>query len=100
MRKLKLTVDAKAVEWFQREMDVQPGDSIRFFVRYGGSSPVNTSFSLGVVKEAPKEVGVSTKVNDILFFIIPDELEYFDGHDLLVTVDEIGELQFQFLKNS
>lgn len=99
MRKLRLTVDEKAVKWFQEEMDVQKGEAVRIFVRYGGSTPVNTSYSLGVIKEQPKEIGVSTKVDEILFYIISDEIEYFDGHDLVITVDDRGELQFQFVKN-
>ncbi|HEY4553030.1 MAG TPA: HesB/YadR/YfhF family protein [Bacillaceae bacterium] len=78
----------EALQWFQKEMDLQKGDSIRFYVRYGGSSPIQEGFSLGLNKEAPMETGAEKEQEGILFFVEERDLWYFDGYDLHVGYDE------------
>ena len=57
---MKIILSNEALLWFKQEMEVEPGDAIRFFARYGGSSSIQAGFSLGVTKEQPDEVAIET----------------------------------------
>ncbi|EJL43612.1 hypothetical protein BAG01nite_38540 [Brevibacillus agri] len=81
---MKLTVTAPAVAWFKEEWGCKEGDSVRFFVRYGGVSTVQDSFSMGIAKEQPNEVGLSAVVDGITFYMEQDELWYMNGNGLIV----------------
>ncbi|WP_420812543.1 HesB/YadR/YfhF family protein [Planococcus salinus] len=47
---MEIKISDDAIKWFQQEMEVSKGDSIRFYVRYGGSGNLQPGFSLGVAK--------------------------------------------------
>ncbi|MBU8907402.1 HesB/YadR/YfhF family protein [Desertibacillus haloalkaliphilus] len=81
---MKITITEPALKWFEEEMDIEKGEFIRFFARYGGDSSVQQGFSLGVTKESPKEAAATLDVNGYTFFIESDDLWYFDNHDLHV----------------
>ncbi|MCM3593764.1 HesB/YadR/YfhF family protein [Brevibacillus borstelensis] len=81
---MKLTVTQSALAWFEEECGFQSGDYVRFFARYGGSSTIQDSFSMGFTKEEPDNIGLSTEVNGITFYIVEDEVWYLDGKDMLV----------------
>lgn len=58
---MHIQVEAKARSWFENEMEVSQGDYVRFFVRYGGSSPfikvfhsVSPKMSLWKSEQKPK----------------------------------------------
>ena len=87
------------MHWFHKEMEAEKGDNIRFFARYGGSSPIHEGFSLGVTKDTPFEPAVTYKKEDILFFIEETDEWYFDGHDLYVELDSTrDELSYVYKK--
>ncbi|MGN7410326.1 HesB/YadR/YfhF family protein [Sporosarcina sp. SAFN-010] len=97
---MNIRISNEATQWFDEEMDVEAGDSIRFFARYGGSSPLHEGFSLGVIREQPDEVAVETILDDVRYYIETRDLWYFDGHDLQVGVNEdLGELQYDYVKS-
>lgn len=81
---MNLSVTAAAVAWFREEWGCQEGDSIRFFVRYGGASTIQHSFSMGIAKEEPNNAGLSTVIEGITFYMEQDELWYMNGKDLTV----------------
>lgn len=33
---MNIIITPKALDWFKKELDLQAGDAIRFFARYGG----------------------------------------------------------------
>ena len=89
----------EALLWFTEEMETVPGDAIRFFARYGGSSPLHAGFSLGVTKEQPDEVEVETEHEQVRFYIETRDKWYFDNHNLLVNVDpQQNELVYSYEK--
>jgi len=97
---LKIFISQDAVKWFQEEMEVSTGDTIRFYARYGGSSPIQQGFSLGMTKDTPFEPVVTVKVGEVLFFIEEVDEWYFDRHDLYVHVDhELDELAYTYKKS-
>jgi len=84
---MNFTISNEAAIWYKEEFNLQNGDSLRFFVRYGGCGTVQKGFSLGVVKEVPVDVGTMTTKNGITFFIEEKDLWYFDGKDLSIELD-------------
>ncbi|MCZ2258160.1 HesB/YadR/YfhF family protein [Sporosarcina sp. G11-34] len=96
---MKIVLSDAALNWFKEEMEVVPGDAIRFFARYGGASPLHEGFSLGVMKEQPDEVAVETTHGDTLYYVESRDEWYFDGHDLHVNVNpELKELIYSYEK--
>jgi uncharacterized protein YneR len=97
---MKLEISESALAWFKDELGLADGDKVKFFVKYGGSSPVQPGFSLGISpRETPRHIGVSTTAGGILFFIEEDDLWYFDKHDLYVQYNEQhDELEFMYKK--
>lgn len=96
---MNIFVTSDSANWYISEMDLTKGDKIRFFVRYGGCSTVQSGFSLGVEKAEPFEVGAQTLVNGILFYIEEKDVWYFSDHDLNVTYNvKLDEPVFEYLK--
>ncbi|NPC92915.1 hypothetical protein HOO54_11920 [Bacillus sp. WMMC1349] len=94
---MNLNMNKEALQWYKKELDLEQGDHIRFFVRYGGCSSVQKGFSLGISKDEPQRIGASLEVDGITFFVEESDIWYFDGHDLLVTYHEsAGEPMFEY----
>jgi uncharacterized protein YneR len=92
---MNITVTNEALQWYKEELDLQSGDMVKFFVRYGGCSTVQKGFSLGVGKQQPVLIGAQTEVEGITFYIEDQDLWYFEGRDLVVSYDEAkGEPDF------
>ncbi|SFP17122.1 HesB/YadR/YfhF family protein [Salibacterium halotolerans] len=81
---MNITLSAPALKWFEQEMEAAEGDSIRFFARYGGRSPIHPGFSLGVTKAEPFEPWAQMTENGIVFYVEEKDKWYFEGYDLHV----------------
>mgnify|MGYP006801310523 FL=1 len=88
---MEIKLTEKAVEWFKEEMEIEHGDYIRFYARYGGSSPFHEGFSLGMTREQPHEIGIETVIEDVHFFIEKSDEWFFSNHHLVVDVDESSD---------
>lgn len=96
---MNIILTEEAIEWFHKEMEAGNNDYIKFFARYGGSSPLHEGFSLGITKEQPDEMKVHVEQNGIHFYIEDRDFWYFDGHDLHVKVDPaMNELVYSYEK--
>ncbi|MEW9669052.1 HesB/YadR/YfhF family protein [Ammoniphilus sp. 3BR4] len=93
---MKITITDKAMTWFREEMDVKPGDYIRFFARYGGCSTVQSGFSLGVSRDMPNHLGKKHEQAGITFYIEESDLWYFGENDLNVDCSSEDELTFTY----
>lgn len=94
---MKILIANEAYEWFKKEMEVESGDYIRFYARYGGSSPFHEGFSLGMNRELPHEIGVETEREGIHFYIEKTDEWFFNDHDLHVSVDSsLDELKYEY----
>lgn len=92
---IKITDDA--TDWYERELEVKAGDSIRFFVRYGGVGGRIPGFSLGINLEQPNTVHASISINGITYYIEEADAWYFDENNLMVHLDEkLQEPQFTY----
>lgn len=96
---MKIVLSDDARRWFGEEMEAETGDYIKFFARYGGSSPLHDGFSLGIMKEPPDELAVETEVDGVHFYIENRDYWFFDEHNLQVDVDpERNELVYTYEK--
>ncbi|MEH7453145.1 HesB/YadR/YfhF family protein [Gottfriedia acidiceleris] len=93
---MKITISEDALKWFQDEMNVKEGDTIRFFARYGGNSTIHKGYSLGVTKEQPLDIGESITIDNVVYFINETDLWYFKDYNLNVIVNENNELHFDY----
>ncbi|WCN37988.1 HesB/YadR/YfhF family protein [Aneurinibacillus uraniidurans] len=92
---MTFTIEPTALDWFRSEMSVQQGEFVRFFVRIGGCSTVQTGFSLGVAKEAPKEIGISTTIDEITFYMEKEDVWYLNEQNLRVSYNSSrDEIEF------
>ena len=86
---MNLTISPKAQKWFTKELELESGDSIRFFGKYGGSTNVHTGFTTGMQLTKPSnETLAQIKAEDILFFVDETDDWFFQGYDLAVDYDE------------
>jgi uncharacterized protein YneR len=98
---MKLTISDQAAKWYIDELGLQEGSHLRFYVRYGGHSTVQSGFSLGIMQEEPENAAAATTLNEINFYVEEKDLWYFDGHDLLITFNEkLTEPEFHYEKNA
>ena len=96
---MNILLTDEALQWFKREMEVETGDTIRFYARYGGSSPFHEGFSLGMTCEEPIEIGVKTVIDGITYYIDEKDLWFFNDHNLHVVIDAtIDELKYDYRK--
>jgi uncharacterized protein YneR len=96
---MNISITDEALKWFKDEMNIEEGDFIRFYVRYGGSSPLHDSFSLGVNKEDPIDIGTKTEVDGTTFFVEENDIWFFSDHDLHVNYNEkLDELAYEYKK--
>lgn len=96
---MKIFISTDALKWFHDEMEVQNGDTIRFYARYGGTSPINEGFSIGMTIDTPVIPSVTVTIENILFFIEEKDEWFFNGHDLYVDVDtKTEELAYSYKK--
>jgi len=93
---MKITISEDALKWFQDEMNVKEGDTIRFFARYGGNSTIHKGYSLGVTKEQPVDIGESITIDNVVYYINETDLWYFKDYNLSVIVNENNELHFDY----
>ncbi|KGR74943.1 HesB/YadR/YfhF family protein [Ureibacillus sinduriensis] len=96
---MNIKITEEALRWFKEEMEVSAGDMIRFYARYGGSSPFHEGFSLGMNREEPHDVGVKKIIDEVHFYIEKNDLWFFNDHDLLVDVNAgTEELKYDYIK--
>jgi len=96
---MNITLTDEALQWFKNEMEVETGDTIRFYARYGGSSPFHEGFSLGMTREEPLEMSVHTEADGITYYIEHKDLWFFNDYNLHVDVDaQLYELKYDYVK--
>jgi len=96
---MNIALTDEALHWFKREMEVETGDTIRFYARYGGSSPFHEGFSLGMTREEPIEIGVKTVIDGVTYYIDEKDLWFFNNYNLHVDIDATNdEIKYDYRK--
>ncbi|UXU82755.1 hypothetical protein MUA77_07940 [Mammaliicoccus sciuri] len=94
---MNLEITEKAIEWFKDELEFNDDQALRFFVRYGGEFQLKQGFSPAFTVEelSSSEVGFKDAKNDIPFFIDEKDLWYFDDNDLVIDLNDNGEIKYE-----
>ncbi|MGG1678586.1 HesB/YadR/YfhF family protein [Neobacillus sp. NRS-1170] len=96
---MNIHISKEAAAWYKEELNIKNGDFVRFFVRYGGCSTVQSGFSLGISTEEPVDIGAASNLDEITFYIEEKDLWYFDNHDLVITYhSDYEEPVFEYKK--
>ncbi|NIK79520.1 uncharacterized protein YneR [Paenibacillus castaneae] len=85
---MKLVVEQTAARWYKSEMELVDGDAVRIYVRLGGCGSVHPGLSLGVIKDTPRNLGISQEVDGIIYFIEEDNIWYLENKSLRISFDE------------
>ena len=70
---MKVTVTPKELEWFKKEIVLEPGQGIRFFGKVYGSTQVHEGFSVGMSVDRTERVMFQETIDGVLFFIDKNE---------------------------
>ena len=97
---MKIEISDKALQWFQDEVGLEQGDSVRFFTQIYGSSPIQEGYALAFTIDHDTSDAVVPTVSDgITFFINDADLWFFKGHDLYVEYNEaLDEVEYDYKK--
>jgi uncharacterized protein YneR len=83
------TVTKRAARFYKKEMELENGEAIRLFVRYGGKAGKN-GFSVGVERSGKLDRHCDqTIIDGITFFADPDDRWFLDT----VTLDADENLE-------
>lgn len=78
----KLQISTDAFMFLEKEFELKEFDYVKFFVRLGGHGLSKEGFTLGIIKDAPQELGIFTKINDVCFYFEKDD-EWFLENQVL-----------------
>lgn len=93
---MQIKMSDKVFQWYKEELELTKGDSIRFYIRYGGLNSFVKGFSLGLDKDTPEQSNTLLEKDGITFFIEDNDTWYFDNKDLEIELDaQFGEPEFR-----
>lgn len=92
---MKINVTEEALQFFKDEMEVEAGQTVRLFAKYGGSTDLTHGFSVGVITEDIDNVAVETEADGIRFVVAEQDEWLFQGQDVNVEIrgDEVVFVQ-------
>ncbi|MCL6631739.1 MAG: hypothetical protein K6T63_03825 [Alicyclobacillus herbarius] len=92
---MKLTVTPEAARWFRSELQLQDGDAVRIFVRYGGGSVIEPGFAFGIRVEEPKSVAVMVEQEGTRYFIRRGDADFLAERDVQIAYNPAqDEIEF------
>ncbi|WP_214890880.1 adhesin [Exiguobacterium sp. s142] len=88
---MKINVTEEALQFFKDEMEVEAGQTVRLFAKYGGSTDLTHGFSVGVITEEIDNAVVETNADGIRFVVAEQDEWLFQGQDVNVEIrgDEV-----------
>ncbi|UFT99193.1 HesB/YadR/YfhF family protein [Radiobacillus kanasensis] len=93
---MSMTITQPAAQWYIREMDLEEGDYVRFYVRYGGNGGIYSGFSLAISNDSPNDVSMQTEELGITFYVEKSDAWYFKEHDFHIKYSrKYDEIEYQ-----
>ncbi len=92
----KLNVSEEAADWFISELELEPGDYVRFVVKlYGGIPTVHPGYFLGLATGKEGAVTIKDEVKDITFYFNEQDEWLLNDYNLDI-IKKGGELEYEF----
>lgn len=82
-----MTITHEAAAWYIKELELKPGDSLRFFGKVYGP---HNGFSVGINKQTPDEIFYETTIEGVRFYVERFDEWFFNGQQLQITMREDG----------
>ncbi|GEL78438.1 HesB/YadR/YfhF family protein [Tenuibacillus multivorans] len=81
---MNIHIEDQAIEWFMDEMDLDEGDVVRFYPKYGGTSVFQDGFSVAMDLSRANKPTVETEKQNISFQIDEKDVWFFKDQDLYI----------------
>ena len=78
---MKMSITQPAAKWYIDELNLDEGDHVRFFARYGGFGGIHKGFSLAISNDSPNDPAIKIESLGVTFFVEKSDIWYFDGYD-------------------
>ncbi|MCM3767323.1 HesB/YadR/YfhF family protein [Neobacillus niacini] len=92
-----ITIDEKAVNWFEKEFEFNNPFSIRMYPQYAGFGEKHKGYSLAFSIETPANAAFTKQVNGIAFYIEENDMWFFEDTETYLSVDQLlNELQVTY----
>ncbi|MCM0598570.1 HesB/YadR/YfhF family protein [Periweissella fabalis] len=90
---MQLTITDQASKWFRNEMDLAPGNGVRFYGKTYGATNVHKGFSVAMLRDDyPNKPVILVEKDGINYYVNERDEWLFNDYHLTVNVndDEIG----------
>lgn len=92
-----ITIDEKAVNWFEKEFEFNVPFSIRMYPQYAGFGEKHKGYSLAFSIETPANAAFIQKVKGMDFFVEENDVWFFEDTETYLSVDQLlNELQVTY----
>lgn len=85
---MELVITEAAQKWFESELGLDTGDSLRIFGKYGGSTDVHVGFSTGIEVTKPNQPLVQVTHNGVVYFTESADEWFFAKYVLTIDLDD------------
>ncbi|MGO2082409.1 HesB/YadR/YfhF family protein [Vagococcus sp.] len=85
---MKIELSDKAHQWFVDELDLDKGDYLRIFGKYGGKTNIHVGFSTGINVVEPTQMDGHLDYKGITYFTEEADEWFFGNHCLVIDYDE------------
>ena len=86
---MDIKITDKALDWFKREVELQPGFGIRFFGKIYGDTQVHDGFSVGMSVDQPVNPMYEETIEGLQFFAEETDDWFFKGLEMVVDFDAV-----------
>lgn len=84
---MAITITQEAAKWYIQELDLKPGDYLRFFGKVYGP---HNGFSVGINKQSPDDIFYEVEIEGVHFYVEKFDEWFFNGQRLDVSMREDG----------
>jgi uncharacterized protein YneR len=97
---MSIQVTEPAAQWYIKELSLNRGDAIRFFVRYSSGGGLHPGFSLGIAVEPPQHPVLQHEAAGITFYMEDQDYWYLKGHHLEVKyLEEHDDIIYTYVED-
>lgn len=97
---MNIYISDKALQWFKDEVDLAPGQAVKFYAKIYGSSKIQESHSLAFTIDPDHEKAIAkVEADGIIFYVNEMDEWFFKDYDLYIEYDEkLQEVAYDYKK--
>ncbi|MGX6442389.1 HesB/YadR/YfhF family protein [Neobacillus sp. K501] len=86
-----ISIDERAVAWFNKEFEINKPFTIRLYPQYAGFGEKHKGYSLAFSAELPSNAGYTTDINGITFYVEGNDVWFFENTETYLSVNDLSE---------